>query len=336
MFMGIVFPFYANFFVEWKPGMLIWFVVGCLVAGSSIGLFSYAITQQVLIKKLARIASVANSISQRDISQRCVIESDDIIGSIADSMNGMADSLNEVVSEINELSKNLQSVSSILADKAKLTSDGVASQLREIEDINQELRGIEAISESSLEAAEQSANFLESKMSEMSSSVGVLASHTVDISNMLENITRITSKTNILAINASIESARAGEQGRGFSVVAEEIRQLAGKTQQATNDVLSNSAILSKHSENALASLQNHNQDDNTNDISKLKQVVESARNRQKSAVLHIFDKVKEIEAILEATNTGSHETLDQSKTLTRHIEDFNTIIRTFKLDHTA
>ena len=60
--MGIIFPFYAQFFVEWKPGMQMWFVVGCLIAGTSIGISNYFLTKLVLLSKLKSMVAVTKAI----------------------------------------------------------------------------------------------------------------------------------------------------------------------------------------------------------------------------------------------------------------------------------
>jgi methyl-accepting chemotaxis protein len=62
--MAGAFPFYASFFVEWKPGMLSWFVIGCLMAGLLMGVFNYAVANWVLVTKLKRISQVAGAVAQ--------------------------------------------------------------------------------------------------------------------------------------------------------------------------------------------------------------------------------------------------------------------------------
>ncbi|MFA6922366.1 MAG: hypothetical protein WC216_11030, partial [Gallionella sp.] len=82
--MGVVFPFYANFFVNWKEGMLPWFCVGCIVAGITIGIVNHKLLEWLLIRKLRQVAVAAERIKQGDLREGCGIKSCDTIGEITE------------------------------------------------------------------------------------------------------------------------------------------------------------------------------------------------------------------------------------------------------------
>ena len=216
-----------------------------------------------LMKPMRRLNDAIKDIAQGegDLTRRLVIENDDEFGELCRYFNAFIEKIHTSIDKVRtstvELERGVENLVAsteatqiMYTDQSKLT-DGVATAIEELSASAREISSNAANASALATDANNEVSKGHSTLSSNISSIKTLATnmqkaeleienleqHTTSIGQVLEVIKGVSEQTNLLALNAAIEAARAGEAGRGFAVVADEVRQLARRTQESTQEI---------------------------------------------------------------------------------------------------
>ncbi len=329
-----------------------------------------------ILKPMKSLALTMTQVSEEnDLSLRVQVESSDEIGETGKAFNVMLGRFQSIITEINDSANNITERSTELSNITLETHNGTQEQQGQISQvanaINDMSNSVSEVAQSASGASEaaadtteqsnkgavifneakQTINTLSEGIQQAGKAINKVENDSDQIGSVLAVIRGIAEQTNLLALNAAIEAARAGEQGRGFAVVADEVRTLASRTQDATQEIQQMIEALQNGSKEAVQ-LMNTSRDQallgvdktvmagnaitnivtSVDHIDRMNAQIAAASKEQSSVAEEINNNIDVINKISSQATVRANQTADVSESLATLATDLHKLIDQFKV----
>lgn len=343
----------------------------CLLLGLSVGV-QFLLLQRLVV---APVLDIAGKLSDADLNTLLEDNRQDEIGQLARGFNAFVLKLRDLLMEVHgsSLATNLKSneirtiavaSGASILEQQKRMDDSVAvivSSASSIEGISRHTGEAAELARSAAQAAHDGGKMVTAVVDEMESiasdtriseqRVQALHAQAAQIHSIVDAIRDIANSTNLLALNASIEAAHAGEHGRGFAIVAGEVRRLAERTTQATQQVARIVQGITTEAEGTLSGIEIVRQRANHGvevaaqageslekivllaaEVNRRVDTIDQAAQREAREFLLLRDGMQVVAQSMQQAATGSNLVVDASHQMLTTASQMNTLVQRFHL----